>query len=83
VEVDCSITPKVCYERNIVSVPAIDVFYKPLGTTKVYRYRYSYSYSVYGFSCFLKDYGFRNPHSIYSDIGQRLDDLQKKFNNNS
>ena len=81
VEVDCSITPKLCYERNIISVPAIDVFYKPIGKEKTYRYRYSYSYSVYGFGCFLKDYGFRNPNSIYSDVARKLDELQKKFSN--
>jgi len=78
VEVDCSLTPKICYERNIVSVPAIDVFYKPPGETRTKRFRYGYSYSVYGFHTFLKEYNLRdiNSPSVFSIMASKLDSLK-------
>lgn len=82
VEVDCSITPNICYERNLISVPALDVFYKPnKNNEKIYRYRYSYSHSVYGFHSFLKDYGlssYDHSPSIFRMMAKKLETIHKQ-----
>ncbi|KAG2381722.1 hypothetical protein C9374_006106 [Naegleria lovaniensis] len=85
VEVDCSITPNICYQKNLVSVPAMDVFYKPdKNNDKVYRYRYSYSHSVYGFQSFLKDYGLSSYHSpsIFHRMVKKLEAINHQQQQN-
>ncbi|KAL9643497.1 hypothetical protein ABK040_010111 [Willaertia magna] len=80
VEVDCSITPSVCYSKSTASIPSMDVYYRPNLKVKAKKFRFSYSYTSYGVSSFLRDYNLTtsNDYSIYELMKKKLDHLSKE-----